>query len=223
MKSRKLNPKNLLLAASVTLALTSWISAQTYKQKAAILERETNSLMLDVMVLEQKVELIKKELRVAPNDAAKALPVITQDSRIDELQTPLESILMMDIPGLTNYIELDVFIRTAIEYNIDPGFAIATWALETGWGNSDAWLKRNNPAGLTCNGAYCAYKSKQSGIEDMFVLLRAYADGSIPWVGTRRTVDAVRKKWSATEDTATIIEIWNNIIQKGGKTDEGRS
>ncbi len=217
MKNKKLNIKNLLLTASITLALTSWGSAQTYKQKAAMLERESNSLMLDVMVLEQKVELIKKELRAAPNDVIKPLPVVTQESRIDELQTPLESILAMDIPKLTNYIELDVFIRMAIEYNIDPGFAIATWALETGWGKSDAWLKRNNPAGLTCNGSYCAYKSKQNGIEDMFVLFRAYADGSIPWVGTRRTVDAVRKKWSATEDTATIIEIWNNIIQKGGR------
>ena len=45
----------------------------------------------------------------------------------------------------------------------------------------------------------------------MFRLLRAYADGSIEYVGVRNTVEEVRNAWSETEDLDEILTLWRLV------------
>lgn len=99
------------------------------------------------------------------------------------------------------------------EYNIDAGFSLATYIWETGWGReSDAWIYGNNPAGIMCGYGYCAYDNAEQGFISMFDLLSQYIDGSIEYVGTRKTVDEVRSAWSESEDTEAVVRIWNEIL-----------
>ena len=114
------------------------------------------------------------------------------------------------LPGVQSYQES--FISLAEKYCIDPGFALATFILETGWAKSELWLRSNNPAGLTCSYGYCRYPTKEKGLESMYKRLAEYVNGSVSWIGTRRTADEVRQKWSTTEDTEVIVEIWNQIL-----------
>lgn len=74
----------------------------------------------------------------------------------------------------------------ATEFNIDPGFAYATWALETGYGTSDLWLSHNNPAGIIkVDGSreYQTYASKEEGLRAMFELIQHYCDNGNCTVG----------------------------------------
>lgn len=99
----------------------------------------------------------------------------------------------------------------ATEFNIDPNFAYAIWALETGYGTSDLWIDHNNPAGiikLDGSGEYQTYASKEEGLRAMFELLNTYCSNG------NCTVDGIRNRWSEAEDTQTIIEIWRSAIQK---------
>ena len=99
----------------------------------------------------------------------------------------------------------------ASEYNIDPGFALAVFILETGWGESELYQRSNNPAGIVNNGKYRSYDTRAEGLEDMFKLLRAYADGSIEYVGVRNTAEKVRDAWSEAEDLDKILALWRCV------------
>lgn len=105
----------------------------------------------------------------------------------------------------------DYFYTLASDYRIDPGFALATWILETGWGKSNAWLNSNNPAGITCSTGYCTYSSKEEGLAAMFDLLQSYTEGSISYIGKRTTPESIREAWSEAEDTSKIVELWRAI------------
>lgn len=49
----------------------------------------------------------------------------------------------------------------------------------------------------------------------MYKLMRAYADGSIEYVGVRNTVSQVRAKWSESKDAEQIATLWRSIYDKG--------
>lgn len=141
---------------------------------------------------------------------------IAADTDITEIRTTLE-----DIAQYINDNDLDLeagaFYGLAEFYGIDPGFALATWGLETGWGSSVLWRSDNNPAGIVCSGVYCSYESKEDGMAAMFELLQRYINGSIEYVGKRNTLVEVRNMWSETDDVDDILDIWKHILKEEGK------
>lgn len=94
---------------------------------------------------------------------------------------------------------------------IDPYFAYAVWALETGYGTSDLWLLQNNPAGIIStdgSGDYETYASKEEGLKAMFALIRHYCDKG------KCTVEEIRDVWSEADDAALLVQIWKEVITK---------
>lgn len=110
------------------------------------------------------------------------------------------------------------FIGYGMVYNIDPGFAAATFVIEVGRrADSLTWKKNHNPAGIktfnnckVVNG-YCKYDSEQEGIEAMYQLLSLYYTGK-RFGKQLTTVDEVRTKWSEAVDEELTAAIWNEII-----------
>ena len=110
------------------------------------------------------------------------------------------------------------FLGYSTIYNIDVGFAAATFVLEVGRkANSKNWLDNHNPAGIktfnnckVVNG-YCHYKTEQEGIEAMYQLLALYYSGE-RFNKRLTTVKQVRDKWSEAPDEERIVEIWNEIM-----------
>lgn len=107
------------------------------------------------------------------------------------------------------------FYGMAVDYGIDPSFALATWAWETGHGSSDLWINHNNPAGITCGMEYCSYDTQEQGLQAMFNLMRYYVNE----LG-RNTVREVRELWSETEDAQQIVEIMEEIQNGLNKSSE---
>ncbi len=86
----------------------------------------------------------------------------------------------------------DVFIETAKRHNIDPVLLIAIALHETGYGTSNAVIKKNNPGGIMMPPSYSelrAYPSLDAGIEDMAKNLYdnyiAIGLVTIPQIGTK--------------------------------------
>lgn len=121
--------------------------------------------------------------------------------RIDVNMTPFELIDRQLVPLSKNQ-----FYELSVNYGIDPSFALATWAWETGWGTSELWQLHNNPAGITCGYEYCSYESQEQGLQAMFQLMRYY----INELG-RNTVTSVRELWSESEDAEMIYAIMEEI------------
>lgn len=118
--------------------------------------------------------------------------------------------------GLEKDYDPDFLYELSEEYGIDPGFVLAVFILETGWGyESLAYVEGNNPAGITCGKEYCTYSSPEEGMEEMYKLLKSYVDGSISYVGKRNTVREVREAWSEADDSEKVLEIWRSIYDKG--------
>ena len=118
----------------------------------------------------------------------------------------------MEAKGLTQFYDPNYLYDLSVEYGIDPGFTLATFLLETGWGKkSQPWLNGYNPAGITCEDSYCLYTSPEEGMEEMYKLLKAYTDGSISYVGKCTTVSEVRSKWSENEDAEMIVTLWRSM------------
>lgn len=115
--------------------------------------------------------------------------------------TPFEMIDRQLVPLSKNQ-----FYELSVNYGIDPSFALATWAWETGWGTSKLWLNSNNPAGITCGADYCTYESQEQGLQAMFTLLRHYVSDL-----NRCTVASVRALWSESNDAQQIVEIMEEI------------
>lgn len=119
--------------------------------------------------------------------------------RVDEVVTPLYIInRYIDKNSLPlNSVNFQIL---AIDYNIEPTFALATFILETGYGKSEAWVTNNNPAGIKCGEDYCSYQSKDEGLAMMFDLLHSYTNGSIPWIGMKNTIEEIRASWNPETD-----------------------
>ena len=98
------------------------------------------------------------------------------------------------------------FYGMAVDYGIDPSFALATWAWETGNGSSELWRYHNNPAGITCGEEYCSYDTQEQGLYAMFNLMRYYVNE----LG-RNTVAGVRELWSESDDAHMIVQIMEEI------------
>jgi Muramidase (flagellum-specific) len=121
----------------------------------------------------------------------------------------------MESTGLVKFYDPAYLYGLSEKYGIDPGFVLATFILETGWGKeSEAWLSGYNPAGIVCQGSYCFYDTPEQGMEEMYKLLKTYADGSVEYIGKRNTVEQVRDKWSEAKDTDKVLEIWRAIYDK---------
>lgn len=132
--------------------------------------------------------------------------------RVDEVVTPF---FLIDRYINENSLPLNSvnFQILAIDYNIEPTFALATFILETGYGKSEAWVSNNNPAGIKCGENYCSYSSKDEGLAQMFNLLHSYTTGVIDWIGTKNTIQEIRNVWNPeTDDSHLIVEIMLEII-----------
>lgn len=130
--------------------------------------------------------------------------LITTHDQIERAMTRFENVndeLFEEIISLSEF------------YGIDPGFVLATFALETGWGKSIAWTENNNPAGIKVNGEYVKYQSKLEGMHSLFRLTYHYTIGYTSWIGTRTTVKEIRDKWCGCNDESKIIEIWNSFLE----------
>lgn len=175
----------------------------------------------NVMYLQyQYQELSKEMLMLMEERTSYQDPIVVvdpfipnADSNVSELHTSKEQ--------LTSYISLNAldidaerFFTLSEQYQIDAGFALAIWSLETGHGQKGtAWAISNNPAGIRCGVEYCIYGNKDEGLEAMFSLLKNYTDGSIPWVGERKTPSDIRSSWSETEDVNEVVDIWRSVYE----------
>ncbi len=121
----------------------------------------------------------------------------------------------MEEKGLTEFYDPNYLYELAEQYSIDPGFVLATFVIETGWGKkSEPWLNGYNPAGIMRGDLYNRYDSPEQGMEELYKLLRIYTDGSVGYIGKRITVKQVRDKWSEAEDTRDVLTVWRAIYDK---------
>ena len=98
-------------------------------------------------------------------------------------------------------IPAEVFDQMAEDAGISSAYAAARFALETGWGKSNLWINYNNPAGIKCGQRYCRYATPRDGLTAMFNLMADYYTNGLT------TVAQQSERWSASDDTETILEI----------------
>lgn len=178
-------------------------------------------LGVNVKYLQYEYVKLSKELLVQQEQQSSYLsPVKNEeppfipgvDSDVGVINTTKEMVSKIVIDKGLN-IDAERFFTLSEQYQIDPGFALSVWALETKWGASDVWNVQNNPAGIRCGIEYCVYGNKDEGIDEMFSLLKNYTDGSIPWVGERKTPVDIRSAWSETNDVNEVVEIWRSLYE----------
>lgn len=98
-------------------------------------------------------------------------------------------------------------IDLAEEYNISPVYAAAVYVLETGWGSSQTWLTKHNPAGIQCWSRYCSYSTATDGIERMMEIMADYYSNGLT------TVDQQRSLWSEADDTDKIVQLMCQLAE----------
>lgn len=96
-------------------------------------------------------------------------------------------------------------LDAAKEGGISPVYASAVFIHETGWGSSSAWLEKNNPAGIKCGDAYCAYDTAAEGIQRMIEIMADYYSNG------RQTVAQQRSMWAEADDAQAIVDLMNQI------------
>lgn len=96
-------------------------------------------------------------------------------------------------------------IDLAEEYNISPVYAAAVFVLESGWGSSQAWLTKHNPAGIRCGDRYCSYTTATDGIERMMEIMADYYGNGLTTVAQQRSL------WSEAEDTDSIVQLMEQL------------
>ncbi|WP_390414467.1 glucosaminidase domain-containing protein [Dielma fastidiosa] len=135
------------------------------------------------------------------------------DAPVDQVITPYDKIECFIVEkGLS--LSIPNFYILALDYEIDPAFALATWILETGWGKDEGWQTRNNPGGIKCGETYCAFASKDEGLAMMFYTLHQYTHGLISWIGTKTTISEIRNTWNpASDDSTQIYQLMKEIIK----------
>ena len=89
-------------------------------------------------------------------------------------------------------IPAEVFDQMAEDAGISSAYAAARFALETGWGKSNLWINYNR---------YCRYATPRDGLTAMFNLMADYYTNGLT------TVAQQSERWSASDDTETILEI----------------
>lgn len=175
----------------------------------------------NVMYLQYEyLELSKEMLILIEERASYQEPIVVvdpfipnEDSNVSELHTSKEQIIRY-LSNKSLEINADLFFALSEQYQIDAGFALAIWSLETGHGQKGtAWAISNNPAGIRCGIEYCTYSNKDEGLDEMFQLLKAYIDGSISYVGKKSTPAEIRAAWSETDDVVQIVDIWRTIYE----------
>lgn len=176
-------------------------------------------LAVNVRYLQHQYKELTKEQLILQEQQPAYLPQVSEsafvptiESNVTEINTTKEMISKIVLEkGLD--IDVDSFHEMAVKYQIDPGFALAIWAWETGWGTSDAWNMQSNPAGIRCGVEYCTYSYKDEGVEAMLSLLQKYTQGSISYVGERKTPKDIRSTWSETDDVELVVDIWRAIYE----------
>lgn len=98
-------------------------------------------------------------------------------------------------------------IDLAEEYNISPVYASAVFVLESGWGSSQAWLTKHNPAGIRCGDRYCSYSTATDGLQRMFEIMSDYYSNGLT------TVDQQRSLWSESDDTELIVQLMCQLAE----------
>lgn len=96
-------------------------------------------------------------------------------------------------------------IDLAEEYNISPVYAAAVFVLETGWGSSQPWLTKHNPAGIRCGDRYCKYGTATDGLRRMFEVMADYYSNGLTTVAQQRSL------WSEADDTEQIIQLMEQL------------
>lgn len=193
---------SLFVSIGMTFAVISWM-------------REYDILEEKLIVVQMEAEVYKQSAAIIETVESEELAV----SASTEIHKPItsretiERFIQNKLPGMKQYLE--EFIQYSEHYQVDSGFALATVILETGWLKSKVWMKNNNPAGLTCTYGYCKYSTKEQGLERMFIRMSQYVNGEVKWIGNRKTVNEIRSKWSETEDTDLVVELWNLILKEG--------
>ena len=165
-----------------------------------------NERMRNVIDLQRSVPVELTYHYEKPNEHSDIRKIITSENRLIEF---------MKAKNLTEIIAPSELHRLSAINNVDPGFVLATMIWETGWGESNAWVNGNNPAGICCGNEYCAYPTKEAGIKAEIDLLRIYTQGSDPVIGVRRTPAEIRERWSEATDSQEVTAIWQLIV--GGK------
>ena len=157
---------------------------------------------------EYREELRKKDLMI------KQLSV-SESTDITNKITTKESIRKFAKANIQT-LDSESFLLISNEYDLDPGFVLAVFCLESSYGNSDLWAVYHNPAGikpytsdepamLLDDEVYRTYESEDEGVRAMYDLLNIYVSKG------RKTPAGVRKLWSMTDDVDVVVEIWNKI------------
>ena len=167
-----------------------------------------NERMRNVIDIQRSVPVELTYHYEEPNENSDIRQIITSENRLIEF---------MKAKNLTEIIVPSELHRLSVINNVDPGFVLATMIWETGWGDSEAWIKGNNPAGIRCGQEYCTYLTPETGIKAEIELLRIYTQGSDPVIGVRRTPAEIRERWSQADDTKEVTAIWQMIA--GGNYD----
>jgi hypothetical protein len=206
---KKVNCITGFLAGVVLIGIPCYLNAKhdlMLRHKAEMKEEEltkANMNLRDVIDLQRSVPVEITYHYEEPNENSDIRQIITSENRLIEF---------MKAKNLTEIISPSELHRLSVINNVDPGFVLATMIWETGWGDSDAWVNGNNPAGIRCGQEYCTYPSPESGIKAEIELLRIYTQGSDPVIGVRRTPKEIRERWSEAADSQEITAIWQLIV-----------
>lgn len=164
---------------------------------------KANMKMRDVIDLQRSIPVELTYHHTEPNENTDIRKIITSENQLVEF---------MKAKNLTDVISPSSLYRLSVINNVDPGFVLATMIWETGYGDSDAWIYGNNPAGIRCGNEYCTYPTPEAGIKAEIELLRIYTQGTDPVIGTCRTLAEIRERWSEAEDTKEVTAIWQLIV-----------
>lgn len=212
---KKVNCITGFLVGAILIGCPCYLNAkhdQMLRHKAEINEEnltKANMNLRDVIDLQRSVPVELTYHYIEPNENTDIRKIITSENQLVEF---------MKAKNLTDIISPSELHRLSVINNIDPGFVLATMIWETGYGNSDAWINGNNPAGIRCGQEYCTYPTPEAGLEAEIELLRIYTQGTDSAIGTRRTPAEIRERWSEADDTKEVTAIWQLII--GGKQHE---
>lgn len=169
--------------------------------------------LIEAIQTEQTENEYRDELR--KKDSMIKQLLVSESTDITKKITTKESVRKF---AKANIKALDVerFLVISNEYDLDPGFVLAVFCLESGYGSSGLWIEYHNPAGIKPftdkepaiqlnDEIYRTYENEDEGVRAMYNLLNIYVSKG------RKTPAGVRELWSMTDDADIIVEIWNKI------------
>ena len=218
--------KNKLITAGL-VALLAWGTVAGYQANKTMARANETIKRQSDMIAELSKEMF--DMKQQENSYIMKIETLKEQIAYEEEQRFLEPVLAniytaVNTVGQNEYqvrefldngnynLPTDAFMYLAEQYNVDASFALATWALETGWGTTDVYVNANNPAGIICTFGDCyygyqAYDTQEEGLEDMFRTI-AYYNNQLGL----ETVDEVRGLWSEANDSQTVAQIMNEIV-----------